>query len=107
MYCTNSDISSYESDCSVDVFIPLHLIPLSPASEPSAFGKSTESFASGSFKSATSAPNLFDASQPSVFISLECEILETDSAILSKSHSVRCIILLLAVILLSFPITKT
>ena len=53
----------------------LHLI-LSPASEPSAFGTSTESSASGSSKSATSAPNLSDSSQLSVSSSLECEALK-------------------------------
>ena len=56
-------------------FIPSHLI-LSPASEPSAFGTSTESSASGSSKSATSAPNLSDSFHLSVSSSLECEALK-------------------------------
>ena len=40
-----------------------------PASEPSDFGISAESSASGSFKSATSAPNSSDSCQLSISIS--------------------------------------
>ena len=44
-------------------------LALSPASEHSAFGISTESSASGSFKSAISAPNSSDSCQLNVSIS--------------------------------------
>ena len=68
----NSYISSCDSDCSVVAFIPLHLSTKSSASEPSAFGISTESSASGSIISATSAPNSSDSGQLSVSISYVC-----------------------------------
>ena len=47
----------------------LCILALSSVSEPSAFGISTESSASGSIISATSAPNSSDSGQLSVSIS--------------------------------------